>query len=564
MLNARIISSLDKVFPDSDIESFAPFTHSYIYKNRPLALQIALRETEGDGRRWIPVSVEGIPAECVGFRTVEYIYSDMPARGGQADGGYCRTEPGLYPDLLQPMHMNGCAPLFGTKNTCVWVEIDYSALPGNRRPRTLKKIPVKFILRDGEIVKELDFELTFIPTDLPEQEIKVTQWFHCDCLADYYNTEVWSERHWEIVENFVKTAVRNGINTLLTPVFTPPLDTHVGGERRTTQLVGVKKCKNSRYIFNFDLLDRWIDMCDRCGVKYFEISHLFTQWGAAHAPKIMADTPEGYRRIFGWETDATGDEYKRFLHRFLENFLAHMKARGDDKRCLFHVSDEPNEAHLRQYMKSRRIVARLLKDYTVMDALSNVKFYKSGAVTTPIPSNDHIGPFIKQFEKEGRSGLWTYYCCGQTLGVSNHFFATKGARTRFIGTQFWKYNIAGFLQWGYNFYSNCGSYDAVNPYIDTSGSGWVPSGDAFTVYPASDGTALESVRIRQFYEALGDLAALRLLESLIGREETLRAVEENAGCVVFAKCIDDTPDMLALREKIDTLIAANFAKPAKK
>ena len=31
------------------------------------------------------------------------------------------------------------------------------------------------------------------------------------------------------------------------------------------------------------------------------------------------------------------------------------------------------------------------------------------------------------------------------------------ARTRVIGAQFWKYKIAGFLQWGYNFYNSQGS-----------------------------------------------------------------------------------------------------------
>ncbi len=116
-------------------------------------------------------------------------------------------------------------------------------------------------------------------------------------LSDYvtfhtvHNVPVWSERHWEVIENFAKVAVKNGINMLLTPVFTPPLDTAVGGERLTTQLVGIKKSGN-RYTFNWKLLDRWIEMCNRIGVKYFEISHLFSQWGATHAPKIMTTKKE--------------------------------------------------------------------------------------------------------------------------------------------------------------------------------------------------------------------------------------------------------------------------------
>ena len=47
---------------------------------------------------------------------------------------------------------------------------------------------------------------------------------------------------------------------ILTPIFTPPLDTAVGGERRTVQLVGITKT-GSEYSFDFTLLERWINLC---------------------------------------------------------------------------------------------------------------------------------------------------------------------------------------------------------------------------------------------------------------------------------------------------------------
>ncbi|MES9143981.1 glycoside hydrolase domain-containing protein, partial [Cutibacterium acnes] len=69
--------------------------------------------------------------------------------------------------------------------------------------------------------------------------------------------------------------------------FTPPLDTKVGGERPTVQLVGVN-VTNGKYSFDFSKLKRFVDMCLGLGVEYFEMSHLFTQWGAAFAPKVIA------------------------------------------------------------------------------------------------------------------------------------------------------------------------------------------------------------------------------------------------------------------------------------
>lgn len=553
MLKAKLLSSLDKVFIDDKINNFAEFSHVCAFRGGRVSLQIALCEDDPTFpyRRWINVRVlgDGIPDDAFSMRMVDHVVNYQPVFTNRYDSGYARTTPGLYPDMLSPLQMGGAIPCPVGHLRTAWVDVE---LPAD--PSLDGEHHIVFELLDGEKVLPLSLDLTVIPAKLPADDFKVTQWFHCDCLANFYNAEVFSERHWEIVENFVRTAVKNGINTLLTPVFTPPLDTHVGGERRTAQLVGVTLDSDGKYTFDFSLVGRWIDMCDRCGIKYLEISHLFTQWGAAHAPKIMAQTPDGYRRIFGWDTDATGNEYPPFLRQFLTEFLAYMKARGDDKRCIFHVSDEPNGEQLEQYLRSKAVVADLLEGYTMIDALSNVDFYHSGAITTPVPSTDHIVPFLEAYDKEGKTGLWTYYCCGQNIGTSNRYLAMTGARTRFIGVQFYKYRIGGFLQWGYNFYNNQGSYDPINPLTDVSGNYFFPAGDGFSVYPSLDGTALESMRIIQFKEALDDMRAMRFCESLIGREKTLSAVEAIAGSVVFDSCVNDTATMLKIRETVDRLI----------
>lgn len=66
------------------------------------------------------------------------------------------------------------------------------------------------------------------------------------------------------MEAFIRTAAKNGMNMILTPAFTPPLDTPVGGERLTVQLVEVYKA-GEHYTFGFDKLGRWIDLCRRAG-----------------------------------------------------------------------------------------------------------------------------------------------------------------------------------------------------------------------------------------------------------------------------------------------------------
>ena len=110
---------------------------------------------------------------------------------------------------------------------------------------------------------------------------------HCDCIAQYHGADMFSERFWALLERYVKMAADYGINLLYTPLFTPPLDTQIGGERLTCQLVEVT-VEDGLYRFGFDRLSRWFAVARRCGITRFELSHFFTQWGAKCTPKIMA------------------------------------------------------------------------------------------------------------------------------------------------------------------------------------------------------------------------------------------------------------------------------------
>ena len=228
---------------------------------------------------------------------------------------------------------------------------------------------------------------------------------------------------------------------------------------------------------------------------------------------------------------------------------------GADKRCYFHISDEPNEKHLDQYRKLSKMIHPLLKGYPIMDALSHYEFYEQGLVDRPIPSTDHIEPFLEHNVPD----LFTYYCCGQCREVSNRFFAMPSARNRIIGLQFYKFNIAGFLQWGYNFYNTQYSYAPLNPYLCSDGEFFVPSGDAYSVYPGPNGQPLPSLRQVVFAEGLQDMRALKLCEQLYGRETTMRVLEEGIEPITFKKYPKSDDYILNLRRRINDMIKAKVS-----
>ena len=555
MLKTKIISSLSRVFIDSSIDEFTALERISALKGEKLSFQLVhVRELEpGEGiyhyRELFTPKFSGELAKYVTVREVKNVGVDLPIIVGDSDEYYERTTPGLYPDVLSATHYGGMTIAKTAFPTSLWIDID---IPADATCVGETELKIEMVNEAGEVKTVDTLTVDLVNAPLPEQELILTQWFHCDSLAHYYDVEVWSEKHWQIVENFARAAHRNGINLLLTPTFTPPLDTKVGGERLTNQLVGVT-VENGEYSFNFDLVDRWVDMCDRIGIKYLEIAHLFTQWGAKHAPKVMATVDGEYKKIFGWETDATSPEYVGFLRTFIPAFLEHMKKSGNDKRCFFHISDEPQMDHIESYRAAKSSVEDLLKGYVIMDALSDYDFWQLGIVDLPIPCNDHIKPFIENKVPN----LWTYYCCGQRVNVSNRLIAMPSWRNRSIGMQMYKYDIVGFLQWGFNFYNNQFSVDQIEPYTDLSGEHWVPAGDTFSVYPGLRGQAIDSLRIVVFFHALQDMRAMKLCEKLYSKEEVVAEIEKIMGEELrFDVCAKSEATMLAVRERINEMIKA--------
>ena len=338
---------------------------------------------------------------------------------------------------------------------------------------------------------------------------------------------------------------------ILTPLFTPPLDTAVGGERPTMQLVDVTTTEGGKYTFGFDRLTRWFETAQRCGMKYFELSHLFTQWGAKHAPKIV-DT-DG-KQLFGWKTRAGGREYVSFLEQFAKALDAFLIEKNVKEKCWLHVSDEPNDMQVRPYAKASRLVSRLFPGYKTLDALSDFKFYKKGLVKTPVPALDHADKFYGKVED-----LWTYYCCGQYKGTSNRFMAMPSYRNRILGLQLYKFGCKGFLQWGYNFWYSQHSKRRINPFEETDAGEAFPSGDAFVVYPGENGQPLVSLRYKVFYDALQDMRALKLLESKIGFDATLTLIETRSGDpLTFTNYERGIEAMLSKREAVNKAIEENI------
>lgn len=538
----QMVSSLCKVFPNGANRRELTAQTLTGLRGETLSFQIAYRWDEW-GRSFGTVETDSpLP---VRVRTVELSPCHYPCHITR-DEGYLTTEPGLYPDLLREPGPWGF-PLISGQWRSLWVDVEL----GEDVPAG--EYPVSITLKiQGETAGQCRINCKVLDLALPKLPVPHTEWFHSDCLANYYGVEVFSQRYWEIVEAFVRTAAKRHCNMLLTPVFTPPLDTAVGGERRTVQLVDVE-LRDGRYAFGFERLRRWVKMALDCGMEYIEISHLFSQWGAKAAPKIMGTVDGVERQLFGWDTDAGGQEYGDFLRQFLRALKKELGALGIEERTYFHISDEPGMGQIDSYRRAWEAVAEELRGYHMIDALSDHAFYKEGLVQQPVCAVDHIGPFLEDRPQR----LWGYYCTSQCVNVPNRFIAQPGYRTRILGLLMYRFRLDGFLHWGYNFYNSQYSLCPIDPYRTTDAGGAFPSGDPFLVYPGADGRPEESMRLMHMDEAMADLCAFTALERLAGREAALACIE---GGPTFDQYPREEEYLLRVRENVNRGIEAALKK----
>lgn len=553
-LIVKQVSSMEKI-RSCGMGNPTEISNMTVLKGQTFSYQIAV---ESSNNSELSLEVVSPLKDYVKLYSVKNVVMDLAAYTDNEelfpvpDDDYITKEPGMMPDMLLPEEYEGNMYRFHTEAGAIWVTVKLPEdIEAGEYPITIKLTYSDYIkgFRKTSFDDEKTLTIDVINEVMPKQSTTFSQWFHTDCIADFHNVPIYSEEHWDLIDKYMAIASEVGMNMILTPIITPPLDTAEGIIRPCVQLVKITK-ENDKYSFDFTLLKRWVKTALKNNFKYFEMSHLFSQWGLKYAPniKVWENGVESYK--FGWHTSSRIPEYAEFLNQFLPALVEFCKAEGIKDKCVFHISDEPKEAHIDNYKYAYDTIKNLIDDCPTLDALSDYSFYEKGLINTPVTANDKIGPFLENKVPN----QWVYYCCCNYVGVGNRFLSMASYRNRILGLQIYKYNVKGFLQWGFNFYNSQLSRKKINPYITTSCDKAFPSGDPFSVYPVNNGV-VPSLRAVVFKEALDDVEICKTLEKYIGREKVIEMIDKAAGMNITFKDYPRNNDYIpTLMEEMKKLI----------
>ncbi len=464
-------------------------------RNEQMSCQLVLR-LEDEERKGVRVEAEGPQGWSIRVRRVGYVpvcHHNTPI---DLDTDGIGAIPGFVPD---PLFDETEMLLPQGETHAFWITVrPGDGIPGEHRLRLR-------VIAEGDepvtrtvIVRLHDLELQ------PRRDFAITHWFYADALIDWYRTDLFDERFWQVFPAYARDVVAHGQDTLYVPVFTPPLD----GVKRPSQLLNVRRTGPNAYAFDWRDVKRYVDAAKAAGVARFEWCHFFTQWGAKHAIRIYEGQGRDEQMLWDPETPATSDTYRAFLAQYLPALHRFLQQEEILDRSFFHVSDEPHVEHLPQYRQDRALLRELAPWISVMDALSDVEFGRERLIDMPIPSIRTALDFMSE-------GLpsWCYYCCGPRGLYLNRLLDTPLPKIAMHGFLFYRWPFQGFLHWGYNYWYQSQTRNLIDPYTVQDGLAWERGwayGDPFMVYPGPDGP-VDSLRWEVFSESLQDY---RLLQTL--------------------------------------------------
>lgn len=465
------------MYPDDQLDTLPGSLRLVTARNAPASFQLLLKAETGPLS--LAFSGEGFDWECFAMRDVpvEYNTGDGVEQGGamvilappeKTLDYVTRRAPFRVYDCLEPVRReavpvaNGLAALY----VCIHPR---DAKPGGHR--------LQLQASGGGTSYALDIQLRVYDVRVPENRFPVTNWFSLQAMARNHQLEMDSSAFIDMVGAYARAMKRMHQTAF-----------HLRLERRC--LVG-----RAPYRFDFSHMEPLIRRFLREGLTTLETGPLLSRgyrpdgspdmfaarFTCALCPDVPFDSPEGF------ELTAS----------LLKSFAAFLRQHGWDRELLFHIHDEPDihvasqedlQHRRREYGLAVSMLKQRLPHAKVIEAVGSAAF--RGLVDIMVPVTSGYEANRQAFDQLIGLGdqVWSYVCCGPQGQWLNRFLDFALLRGRLLFWGFAANGISGFLHWGLNQFR-----EGMNPFEGTScpndtGLGTnFPCGDAFIVYPGTDG-----------------------------------------------------------------------------
>jgi hypothetical protein len=366
-----------------------------------------------------------------------------------------------------------------------------------------------------EILASLPLQLDILPATFPLPErfdFHLSIWQDAAAIARYYQTDLWSGRHWELIQAYARNLAVHGQKTITTTVVEDPWASQTGYPHPSMVLwryPGEWDPRDSRkFKFDYAVFDQYIEIFLRQGI---EIINCFSpaHWG----PLAYFDEKVKKTRYRRYEL---GDEwYAAAWNQFLPDLIEHLKKKDWLRKSYLAMDEAPSQA----MEKVLPILQRYSSDLKIhlaggggrygREAEDLCYYYFSLYETEP----EFPKPDVKERHKDGKRTTF-YVCTGPTH--PNTFLYSPAYGARQLPWLAWKLGYDGFLRWAFNSWPD--------RLWEQPNYRW-GSGDMFLIYPGKHGP-MDSLRWQLLFAGIQDYQCLRILEKKLADRDKSKSSAE--------------------------------------
>lgn len=353
-----------------------------------------------------------------------------------------------------------------------------------------------------ELVKTYDIPLTVYDYEVPQPadyRFHLDLWQHNSNIARKHDVSLWSEEHFDVIEDYVRTLSELGQKSVTVIASEIPWSgqrgwnvTNYPSDLYEYSMASVQYFDGS-FHYDFTKMQRYIDLCFKYGInREIEIFGLINVWVDEDRGfgKAAANDPDAVRvRYYNEETGLFGymdnnEDIKEYIHQLERYFIV-----TGQIQYVRVVADEP--ADVEAYRVSLNRLREAAPSFKYKVAINHIEFIEEfgDCISDIVPTINFAAEkadYMTARAKEGKGRTLLYVCCGPDY--PNTFLKSEPFEIEAITAFIYKLGLDGFLRWNYTVWPQ-------NPRerLSFRAPGW-KAGDTNFVYPGNNGKALLSLR----------------------------------------------------------------------
>lgn len=484
-----LVDPLEKVFPESVIP-YDTFLEIDVAKGETAATQLVLRSDQDINNIQLTIHIEGEQSTTlkaysglIGYVRAERAYTDQAV-------DRLTSNTGFYPDPI--LDDKPIAIKKGVTNAVyISVPVPKNAKPGN--------YTVKVEVSGGQRTIEKSFKLKVHNVTLDQQSLWVTNWYSLSAeklklLNNGKKVVLYSDTYWSLLQVLAEKMAAYGQNVALIS----PLD-----------LATYKKQKDKLEI-DFSHFDTTVEIFKKAGVVgRIEGGHI-GQRGGDWASQFIVRVPQLTKDSTSFKKmDINEPEAKAFYKQFFTELKAHLMQKGWWDIYYQHIADEPTGDNKETYVSIASYVKSIVPEIKIMEACHSKDLAET--IDLWVPQLDFLNKDFKFYQERKQAGdeAWFYTCLSPRGNYANRFIDLPLIKTRLLHWINYKYNIKGYLHWGFNYWNDDPFGETTG--INSEGGNVLPTGDSWIVYPGYH-KLYSSIRLESMRDGINDYTLLEMLE----------------------------------------------------